>query len=123
MAALGPARRAPARLERAAPLARTLLRARRPADASPREIHRFRRATEPWALEALAFLGAGDLRGAVEAARAADPPAPLLRGDELGLPPGPEIGRLLELIEEERAAGTIVTREDALELLARETGR
>ena len=29
-----------------------------PTDDSPREIHRFRRATEPWALEALEFLGA-----------------------------------------------------------------
>ncbi|MCC6222237.1 MAG: CCA tRNA nucleotidyltransferase [Thermoleophilia bacterium] len=103
--------------------ARTLLRARRPADDSPRELHRFRRATEPWALEALAFLGVTGLRDAVEAARAADPPAPLVRGDELGLPPGPEIGRLLALIEEERAAGTIATREQAFELLARETGR
>ena len=28
-----------------------------PADDSPRAIHRFRRATEPWALEALAYLG------------------------------------------------------------------
>jgi len=123
VAALGPAvERLPVSNEQRR-FARVLLRARRPAGASPRELHRFRRATEPWALEALAFLGAGDLRGDVEAARAADPPAPLLRGDELGLPPGPEIGRLLELIEEERAAGTIATREDALELLARETCR
>src|SRR6202011_1944950 len=30
--------------------ARALLRAERPTDASPRAIHRFRRATEPWAL-------------------------------------------------------------------------
>ena len=43
-----------------------------------------------------------------------------MRGDELGLPPGPEIGRLLELIEEERAAGTISTRAEALELVRRE---
>ena len=39
----------------------------------------------------------------------ASPAEPLLRGDELGVPPGPEIGRLLELIAEERAAGTIST--------------
>ena len=123
VAALGPAlERLPVSNEQRR-FARALLRAGRPADASPREIHRFRRATEPWALEALALLGAGDLLGPVEAAREADPPAPLLRGDELGLPPGPEIGRLLELIEEERAAGTIVTREDALACVARETGR
>jgi hypothetical protein len=36
------------------------------------------------------------------------------------VPPGPEIGRLLELIAEERAAGTISTREEALELVRRE---
>jgi hypothetical protein len=35
--------------------------------------------------------------------------------------PGPEIGRLLELIAEERAAGTISTREEALELVRRAT--
>jgi hypothetical protein len=101
-------------------LARTLLRAERPEDDSPRAIHRFRRATEPWALTALAFLGAGDLYEAVRAARAADPREPLLRGDELGLPPGPEIGRLLDLIAEERAVGTISTREEALQLVERE---
>jgi hypothetical protein len=94
--------------------ASVLLRARRPEDISPRAIHRFRRATEPWALHALAFLGAEDLSGAVEEARRADPRSPLVRGDELGLPPGPEIGRILALIEEERAAGTISTREEAL---------
>jgi hypothetical protein len=93
-----------------------LLRARRPGDTSPRAIHRFRRATEPWALEALAFLGASELVGAVEEARVADPRQPLVRGDELGLAPGPEIGRILALIEEERAAGTISTREEALAL-------
>ena len=50
-----------------------------PADASPRAIHRFRRRTEPWALSALAFLGATDLyerrarRPRRRAARAAAP--------------------------------------------------
>jgi Poly A polymerase head domain len=97
-----------------------LLAAQPPADDSPREIHRFRRATEPWALEALAFVGAGDLAPAVGAARAQDPVEPLVRGDELGLPPGPEIGRVLDRIAEERAAGTISTREQALELARRE---
>ena len=100
--------------------ARALLRARRPANGSAREIHRFRRATEPWATDALAFAGAPELAQAVEDARAADPEAPLVRGDELGLAAGPEIGRLLALIEEERAAGTISTREEALELARRE---
>jgi hypothetical protein len=104
-------------------LARTLLSAKRPPDDSPRSIHRFRRRTEPWALSALAFLGATDLYDAVRAARAADPPEPLLRGDDLldlGLEPGPEIGRLLELVAEERAVGAISTREEALALVRRE---
>ncbi len=101
-------------------LLRTVLAAKPPTDGSPREIHRFRRATEPWALEALEFAGATGLREAVEEARRRDPAEPLLRGDELGLPPGPEVGRLLERVEEERAAGTISTREDALDLVRRE---
>jgi tRNA nucleotidyltransferase/poly(A) polymerase len=100
--------------------ARALLRAEPPPDASRRAIHRFRRATEPWALEALAYLGASDLEDAVEDARRRDPAEPLVRGDELGLPPGPEIGRLLDLIAEERAAGTIKTKDEALELVRRE---
>jgi tRNA nucleotidyltransferase/poly(A) polymerase len=102
---------------------RALLRAEAPADASRRAIHRFRRATEPWALEALAFLGASDLDEALLEARARDPAEPLVRGDELGLEPGPEIGRILELIAEERAAGTISTREEALDLARREASR
>jgi len=99
--------------------ATALRRARRPEDPSPRIIHRFRRSTEPWALDALAFVGAPELVGVVEAARRADPPEPLVRGDELGLEPGPQIGRILDAIDEERAAGTISTREEAL-ALARE---
>ena len=101
--------------------AAALLRAEPPADLSPRSIYRFRRATEPWAVEAARFAGAGEeLVRAIEEARSRDPEEPLLRGDELGLPPGPEIGRLLALVEEERAAGTIATREDAFELVRRE---
>jgi len=104
--------------------AATLRRAERPDDPSPRSIHRFRRMTEPWALDALAYVGAPDLVGVVEAARRSEPPFPLLRGDELGLEPGPVIGRILDAIDEERAAGTISTREEALafarELVARE---
>ena len=57
---------------------------------------------------------------AVRRAREAEPAEPLLRGDELPVPPGPEVGRLLERIAEERAAGTITTREEALELVRRE---
>ena len=100
----------------------TLLRAQAPADGSPRAIHRFRRATEPWALEALAYLGAGEHADAVRAAREHEPAQPLLRGDELGVPEGPEVGRLLELVAEERAAGTISTREEALDLVRKSMG-
>jgi hypothetical protein len=100
--------------------AHKLLHAERPADGSPRSIHRFRRATEPWADDALVFVGAPELEDAVRRGRETEPAEPLLRGDELGVPPGPEIGRLLELIAEERAAGNISTREEALELVERE---
>jgi hypothetical protein len=104
--------------------ARILLSAELPLDLSPRAIHRFRRVTEPWATDAARLHGGSpELLAALEAAREADPAGPLLRGDELGLPPGPEIGRLLELVEEERAAGTISTRDEALELVRREAGR
>jgi tRNA nucleotidyltransferase/poly(A) polymerase len=98
-----------------------LLRAELPPDLSARAVFRFRRSTEPWAVEAARFLGAGEeLERAIEGARERDPAEPLLRGDELGLPPGPEVGRLLARIEEERAAGAIATREEALELVRRE---
>ena len=100
--------------------AQKLLRAAAPADGSPRSIHRFRRVTEPWAIDALVFVGAPELEEEVRAAREREPAEPLLRGDELGLPPGPEIGRLLDLIAEERAAGTISTPEEALGLVRRE---
>lgn len=105
--------------------ARVLLRASAPDDAGPRAIHRFRRETEPWALDALAFVGAWELAGAVEAAREAEPAEPLVRGDELGLEAGPAIKRILATISEERAAGTISTRDEALALartLASEVG-
>jgi tRNA nucleotidyltransferase/poly(A) polymerase len=102
-------------------LAAALLRARRP-EPDARSLHRFRKATEPWALEALAFVGAPELGDAVAESRRNDPAEPLLRGDELGLPPGPEIGRLLAGIEEERAAGTIATKEEALDYARRHAG-
>jgi hypothetical protein len=107
-------------------LARTLLSARLPRDGSPRELHRFRRATEPWSLEALAYLGGAAalerFGEGVRRARETEPEVPLVRGDELSVPPGPEVGRLLVRIAEERAAGTISTREEALELVRREKG-
>jgi len=99
--------------------ARTLLRAEPPANDTPRAIHRFRRATEPWSLEALAFLGAAGFENAVNRSRKSDPNKPLVRGSELGVPPGPEVGRLLDEIAEERAAGTITTKEEALEYARR----
>ena len=97
-----------------------LLRAELPPDLSPRSIHRFRRATEPWADDAGRFAGGDvELERAILESRASEPVEPLLRGDELGLPAGPEIGEWLERIAEERAAGTISTREQALELIRR----
>jgi hypothetical protein len=102
--------------------ARTLLAAERPHDDSLRAIHRFRRATEPWALEALAFLGAREFDENVIRARESEPKKPLVRGGDLGLPPGPEVGRLLEEIAEERAAGTMTTKEEALEYARRNAG-
>ena len=99
-------------------LGSALRRAERP-ERDARSIHRFRRATEPFALEALAFVDALDLQDAVEEARRFEPAEPLVRGDELGLPPGPEIGRLLAEIDEERAAGTIASREEALDYARR----
>jgi hypothetical protein len=96
-----------------------LTRARPPAGGSPREIHRFRRGTEPWAIDALAFLGVAEHAADVRMARDTEPDEPLLRGDELGVPPGPLVGELLEAIAEERAAGAISTREEALDLVRR----
>jgi hypothetical protein len=55
----------------------------------------------------------------VTRSRKSDPNKPLLRGSELGVPPGPEVGRLLDEIAEERAAGTITTKEEALEYARR----
>ena len=96
--------------------ANALWRAHTPEDPSPRSIHRFRRATEPWATDALVYVGATELVDAVEEARRSEPAEPLVRGDELGIEPGPAVGRILDAIDEERAAGTISTREQALDL-------
>jgi tRNA nucleotidyltransferase/poly(A) polymerase len=50
-------------------------------------------------------------------------PAPLVRGDELaaelGIDPGPELGRLLERLRAAQFAGEVSTREDALALARR----
>ncbi|MCS7178915.1 MAG: HD domain-containing protein [Anaerolineae bacterium] len=55
--------------------------------------------------------------------RGAIAPPPLVNGHdlmaELGLPEGPEVGRLLEAIREAQAAGEVTTREEALALARR----
>jgi poly(A) polymerase/tRNA nucleotidyltransferase (CCA-adding enzyme) len=54
------------------------------------------------------------------------PPSPPVRGDvliaELELEPGPEVGRLLEIVEEAAFAGEARTPEEALDV-AREASR
>ncbi len=61
---------------------------------------------------------AGELMEAALDWREQGRPRPLVRGDdlalELGIEPGPEIGRLLETLEEATYAGELTTREDAL---------
>jgi poly(A) polymerase len=51
-------------------------------------------------------------------ARRAAPPEPLVRGDDLaralGIAPGPELGALLAQLEEDRFAGEVSTREEAI---------
>jgi hypothetical protein len=65
------------------------------------------------------------LAGAEAEAAATAAPA-LLRGEDVmeafGLPPGPEVGRLLALAREAQALGLVATREEALAYLRR-TGR
>jgi poly(A) polymerase len=61
---------------------------------------------------------AGQMLTAALAERAAGPQPPLVRGDELarelGIAPGPQLGQLLAELEEDRYAGAIATRDDAL---------
>ena len=61
---------------------------------------------------------ARELLAAALAWRAAGPREPLVRGDvlaaALGLPPGPELGRLLEEIAEARFAGEIDSGDEAI---------
>jgi putative nucleotidyltransferase with HDIG domain len=104
----------------------------RPLDR--RTIWRYLQRTRPYSAEITLFTVADRLatRGtnagpAIEAhldvartllAAAHEPlPKPLLRGDELiqaGIAPGPRLGTILAQLEEDRFAGAIVTREDAL---------
>jgi poly(A) polymerase len=110
-----------------------------------RSIWRYLRATAPWSADVTVFTVADRLatrgRNADEAIAAhlelaremlaatlAEPPVrePLIRGDELarelGIVPGPRLGELLAQLEEDRYAGEIATRDEAVararELLA-----
>jgi len=51
-------------------------------------------------------------------------PPKLVDGDDLmsalGIPPGPRLGELLELVREAQAAGELTTREEAIALARRE---
>jgi poly(A) polymerase len=106
---------------------------------SPRAAWRYMRATEPVAADVTLLSVADRLatRGKnadqaiaahvtladamlehILAARATGRRAPLLRGDELiaelAIAPGPRVGELLAQLEEDRYAGEIASREDAL---------
>jgi poly(A) polymerase len=69
---------------------------------------------------------AREMLGLAFAERETGPQAPLVRGDELaeelGIRPGPRLGELLARLEEDRYAGEIATREQAIER-ARELAR
>ena len=103
---------------------------------SRRSVHRYLQATAPWSVDVTVFTCADRLatRGRnSEPAIAAhlalaremlefafeDPPAqPLIRGDELarelGIVPGPQLGKLLARLAEARFTGEIATRADAI---------
>ena len=104
----------------------------RPLDR--RTIWRYLRATAPWSDDVTIFTVADRLatrgRGADEAIAAhvelaremlaiePGPAEPLIRGDELarelGIAPGPRLGELLAQLEEDRFAGAVATREEAV---------
>ena len=69
--------------------AAALARARKPDDPSPRSIHRFRRLTEPWSIDALAYVGAPELTGVVEARGARSPRSPSSAATSSASSPGP----------------------------------
>jgi tRNA nucleotidyltransferase/poly(A) polymerase len=110
---------------------------RRPLDR--RDVWRYLEATDPYSAEVTVFTVADRLAtrgrnaepaigahlelarevlGPAFARRAEGRPPPLVRGDdlarELGLPHGRRLGELLAQLEEDRFAGAIATREDAL---------
>ena len=72
---------------------------------------------EPWIASHLEL--AREVMGPALAWRVHGPPAPLLRGDdlaeELGMAPGPELGRLLASLEEAVYAGEVTDTEQAVE--------
>ena len=106
-----------------------------------RHVYRYMRACEPVELEVTVLSAADRLatRGertrtealeshlelarelGAEAVRWRDhPPSPPVRGDELiaalGIEPGPEVGRLLQIVEEAAFAGEARTRDEALDV-------
>jgi poly(A) polymerase len=109
----------------------------RPVDR--RGVWRYLQATEPYAPDVTVFTVADrlatrgrnadaaiaahlelarELLGPALARRTEGRPPPLVRGDELvrelGMQPGPRLGELLAQLEEDRFAGAISTREDAI---------
>jgi putative nucleotidyltransferase with HDIG domain len=77
-----------------------------------------------WAGEGGAVARALLASAGTEEAAAAEPP--LLRGEDVmeafALPPGPEVGRLLDRAREAQALGLVATREEAIALLRRTAG-
>jgi hypothetical protein len=66
------------------------------------------------------------LLGEIKRIMEASPDRPLVTGtdviDELGLAPGPEVGRLLAAVQEEQLRGGVATAEEAKEFLRRLVG-
>ena len=116
---------------------------------TPRAVHRYYRELEDVAIDTV-YLAMADYLAAkgpeivadhwanharmladlLEAEREQSPargPQRLLTGHDLmqclGLPPGPRIGRLLEQIDEARAAGEVTTRDEALALAVKLSAR
>jgi putative nucleotidyltransferase with HDIG domain len=105
-------------------------------ELDPRAIHRYRVATEPWAIASVVVSLADrwstrgtrarqrwirrheQLAAAMIVALAEPTPPPLIRGDvlaeALGIQPGPALGPLLAQIAEEQAAGTVTTADEAI---------
>jgi hypothetical protein len=115
---------------------------------SRRHVYRYMRACEPVEVEVtvlsvadrLATLGprtreeavgshlslASEIAREALAWRSGDRPRAPVRGDELmkelGLEPGPEVGRLLDVVDEAAFAGEVTTRDEALALARRTAG-